>query len=306
MFIALYTGRNGLNGFRSEGAWQRMATGFWTTVSGAVAQSQNVDVIANNLANVDTAGFKKDSPTFKEYLSTLERQREPQEAPQGPIKNRDFHPIDGRDQSHVIVSGTHTNFRAGNMRVTESPLDLALEGAGFFEISTPTGIRYTKHGRFKLNQDGRLVTTDGFPVLSSQANPGGVQATQGGVAASPGAEAARFINLKDAGAQFKITQNGEIFFGDTQFGKLSVVEFADLKKLRKQGNQLFDNADPENISPQVANTIVRQGMIETSNVNPVEEMSHLIQAHRMFEHNLKAMKTYGEMMGREANDVGKL
>ena len=70
-----------------------MATGFWTTVSGAIAQSQNVDVIANNLANVDTAGFKKDAPTFKEYLSTLEREKQAQEIPQGPIKNRDLHPL---------------------------------------------------------------------------------------------------------------------------------------------------------------------------------------------------------------------
>ena len=78
----------------------------------------------------------------------------------------------------MIVSGTHTNFRAGNMRVTESPLDLGLEGAGFFDISTPNGIRFTKHGRFKLNQDGRLVTTEGHPVLGSPANPGGAQTTQ--------------------------------------------------------------------------------------------------------------------------------
>jgi flagellar basal body rod protein FlgG len=90
-------------------------------------------------------------------------------------------------------------------------------------------------------------------------------------------------------------------------GKISVVEFNDLGKLRKRGAQLFDNRDPANIKTDgKATTVVRQGVLETSNVNPIEEMTNLIKANRLFEHDLKAMKTYGELLGREANDIGKL
>ena len=87
---------------------------------------------------------------------------------------------------------------------------------------------------------------------------------------------------------------------------ISVVEFADRNKLRKIGGSLFENTDAANLKPIPDSTAIRQGVLETSNVNPVEEMTKLIQAHRLFEQDLKAVKTYGELLGREANDVGKL
>ena len=305
-----------------------MASGIWTSTAGAAAQAQAVDTVANNLANSDTLGFKKDLPTFKEYLTTIEREHAPGDIPRGPIKDKDFYPIDGRDQSFVVVDGTYTNFRQGNLKVTQSPLDLALDGPGFFEVSTPSGVRYTRQGSFKMAMDGRLVTSDGYPVLAAQ--PGGLATalsatavqpgqggptTQGGVAAGQGrtpsssgasGQAARFINLRDLGKNISISGQGEVYAGDQLVAKLSVAEFVNLNKLHKEGNQLFENQDPANYNTGPQRTVVRQGVLETSNVNPVEEMTNLIQANRLFEHDLKAMKTYGEMMGREANDVGKL
>jgi flagellar basal-body rod protein FlgG len=298
-----------------------LATGLWTSVSGASARAQAVDVIANNLANQDTLAFKKDLPTFKEYLTTVEREHDAVDVPRGPIKDKDFYPLDGRDQSFVVTDGTYTNFRQGNLKVTQAPLDVALDGPGFLEVSTPSGIRYTRQGSLKMAMDGRLVTPEGYPVLAAQ--PGGLAAalpvssvqpigqgrpdtTQGGVAAGPGPDvAARFINLRDRSGPLTINGAGDIYVGDQLVAKLSVTEFQDRNKLKKYGNLLFENRDPANaIAPQ--GTQVRQGMLETSNVNPIEEMTNLIQANRMFEHDLKAMKTFGEMMGREANDIGKL
>lgn len=294
-----------------------MATGMWTAVSGAIAQAQNVDVIANNLANADTLAFKKDAPTFREYLASVERDNPPGDIKPGPIQDKDLYPIDGRDQAFVVTSGTHTNFKQGNLRVTNSALDVALDGPGFIEVSTPAGIRYTRQGSLKIAMDGRLVTTEGHPVLASA--PGGLAAqpvpgiqpgqggltTQGGVAA--GSEAARFINLRDRGTNLTFTNSGEIYAGEELVAKLSVVEFRDLSKLRKTGSALFENKDVNNNAPQLSEkTGVRQGVLEGSNVNPVEEMTNLIRANRMFEQDLKALKTYGEMMGRESNDIGKL
>ncbi len=293
--------------------------GMWTAASGAAAQAHNVDVVANNLANSDTSAFKKDVPTFKEYMAAVEREREGVDIPRGPIKDKEFYPIDGRDQSFVVVDGTYTNFKQGNLRVTHSPLDLALDGPGFIEVSTPSGVRYTRQGSLKMATDGRLVTSEGYPVLAAQ--PGGLASalpvasavqpgqggpsTQGGVAAETG-NAQRYINLRDAGGRVSIGENGEIYAGDTLLAKLNVVEFNDTKKLRKTGGQLFENVDPANQGQGAVKTVVRQGMIETSNVNPVEEMTNLIKANRMFEHDLKAMKTFDSLMEREVNAIGKL
>jgi flagellar basal-body rod protein FlgF len=307
-----------------------MATGMWTAASGAAAQSQAVDMVANNLANSDTLGFKKDAPTFKEYLTNVERDHGTVDIPRGAIKDKELYPLDGRDQSFVIVDGTYTNFKQGPLKVTQAPLDVALDGPGFLEVSTPAGIRYTRQGSLKLAQDGRLVTSDGNPVLA--ASPGGLAAaplasaqqgqgglaTQGGVAAgrtpadiaaarsaASASASARFINLQDRGTNLNINQQGEIYAGTDLVGKLSVVEFQNPAVLRKNAGGLFDNGDPAN-AQSASNTLVHQGMIEASNVNPVEEMTNLIKANRLFEQDLKAMRTYGELLGKEANDIGKL
>ena len=161
--------------------------------------------------------------------------------------------------------------------------------------------------------DGRLVTSEGYPVLAAQ--PGGlvtalpaipVQPGQGGLATQGGVAAEqRYVNLRDRGPNLTITTSGDIYAGDELVAKLSVTEFQDLNKLRKAGGQLFESRDPANAKTPLK-TQVRQSMLETSNVNPVEEMTNLIKANRLFEHDLKVLKTYGDLLGREANDVGKL
>lgn len=299
-----------------------MASGIWNATAGAVAQAQVVDTVANNLANADTMGFKKDSVTFREFLAAQEKFDNSVDIPRGPVKDKEFYPLDGRDQAFVVVDGTYANFRPGHLKITNGTLDTAIEGPGFFEVSTPSGVRYTRQGSFKVATDGRLVTTDGFPVLASQ--PGGLAAdnpntaqlvnqlqsgqgrleTQGGVSTEAGL-AARFINLRDANGKVSVSPAGEIYSGTELVAKLSVREFNDPRKLRKVGGTLFESKDPANIKA-ADRSEVRQGVLETSNVNPVEEMTALIRANRLFEQDLKAMKTYGELMQREANDVGKL
>lgn len=269
-----------------------MSKPLWPAVSGAVARDQEVETISNNLANVNTNGFKKDGVDFKEYLSKKEKMEDlVEDIPRSPIKDKDLYRLGGRDQSFVIVNGTHTNFRTGGMKVTDNPLDLALNGPGFFEISTPQGIRYTKAGSFKLGPDGKLVTTEGNPVLAQ----------------GTGDPASRQINLSDRQGSVHINPQGEIYMNDELVNKLGVVEFKDTKTIRKTAGLLFENKDPTGNIPAVAeNTEVKQGMVETSNVNPVEEISNLIRANRMFEEDLKSIKTVNEMLSKEVNEVGKM
>lgn len=280
-----------------------MANGMWTAAAGAAVQAQNLDVIANNLANSDTPSFKKDIPTFKEYLATVEREHEAMDIPRGHIKDKDFYPLDGRDESYVIMDGTTTNYSQGGLRVTQRQLDLALDGPGLLEVSTPMGIRYTRDGALKVAADGKLVNSDGFPVLSASTAAGA-------------APAAREINLRDKGAHFQINAAGEIYSEDNLIARLSVLEAQEPKHLKKAGGQLYLLSEPPPVpfappTPgagmiQASRTLVRQGVLETSNVNPIEEMTNMIKANRLFEHDLKSLKTYGEMMGKEVNEVGKL
>ena len=272
-----------------------MSKTLWPAVSGAVARDLQVEVISNNLANANTNGFKRDDVSFKEYLSKNEKADVAgEDIPRSPIKDKDLYPLDGRDQSFVIVDGTHTKMETGGMKVTDNPLDLALSGPGFFEVGTPAGVRYTKAGSFKLGPDGRLMTTEGNPVLAAGSGQGGDDA------------AGRYINLSGREGAVHINEQGELYMNDEKVAQISVVEFGDLKPLRKVGSLMFENKNPQANPVQVATqTAIKQGMIETSNVNPIAEMSNLIRANRMFELDMKSMKTVNEMLSKEVNDIGK-
>jgi flagellar basal-body rod protein FlgF len=279
-----------------------MSRQLWVPMSGAIAKDQLVDTIANNLANMNTQGFKADDVTFKEVLARSENPNPNPGIPRSPIKDKDLYPIEGRDQAFTMVSGTHTNFRQGGLKVTENPLDIALEGPGFLEVATPKGIRFTRLGSLKLGADGRLVTSQGYPVLSARTD-----GTIRGPASQNSDPQARLINLSGRDGGVHINELGELYMQDDQVAKLSIVEFENGPKLKKVGDGLYENIGDPATNPEVAatQTNVRQGMIEQSNVNPVEEMTKLIKANRMFEMDLKAMKTVDSMLGKEVNDIGK-
>jgi flagellar basal-body rod protein FlgG len=273
-----------------------MSKPLWPAVSGAIARDHQIEVISNNLANVNTNGFKRDDISFKEYLSKNEKMTiEGEEIPRSPIKDKDLYPLDGRDQSFVVVNGTHTKFSTGGFRVTDNPLDIALSGPGFFEISTPNGIRYTKAGSFKLSPEGKVVTTDGYPVLSK------------GVEGDTGEAGGREISIADREGSFHVNSQGEIYMGDEKVSQFSVVEFPNVNLIRKTGSTNFENKNTLQNAPIASTqTEVKQGMVETSNVNPVQEISNLIRANRMFEQDLKAMKTVNDMLSKEVNEIGKM
>lgn len=276
-----------------------MSKGLWPAISGSVAQSERLDVIANNIANSDTNGFKKDQVAFRAVMSSAVTAAMKEGIPTKPYTEKDFHKLDGTDTAYVAVDGTFTDFSQGRAKVTGSPLDVALEGRGFLEVLSPQGVRYTRQGSLRINQEGSLVTMEGFPVLS----PGGQEA-EGGQPVAREELLARAIRLNPAGA-VTITTDGKIFQGNQQVAELSVREFVDPKLLSKEGSALFKNETPANISAE-STTMVRQGMLETSNVNAIAEMTELLKASRLFEANEKIVRTYGDLEARVVNDLGKL
>ena len=266
-----------------------MSKGIYTAVSGAMAQTQRLDTIANNLANVNTPGFKRDGQIFQEYLSAYEKEPGTITVPRVPASIESFYDMQGGDKSYVDAAGTYTDFSQGALKPTGNKLDVALEGNGFFEVSTPEGIRLTRAGGFNVDSDGRVVTKQGFPVLREGA----------------GAAASREIKL--AGANVTISPQGEIFDGSQSMGKLSLVTTANKDAFLKVGQSLYT------LKPNFQATLIpateakcHQGFIEASNVNPIREMTDMITATRTFESSQKGIQAYDNMMGKAVNEVPKL
>jgi flagellar basal-body rod protein FlgF len=222
-------------------------SGIYNAVRGCRTEGLRFDMIANNLANIGTAGFKKDMVYFDQAL-----------------------------RMHVT-----TDLSQGNIRRTGNPLDVALEGEGFFKVQTPAGVRYTANGRFQLNAEGLLVTSNGDPVLGS----GGPISIQG----------------KD----ITINDRGQIEVDESAVDRLSLASFQRPERLQKEGSSYYIyNGDEKEISePQ--QTSVKQGYIEESNVVVTDEMIRMVEALRNFESYQKVLQTFDETDARVVNEVGK-
>ena len=267
----------------------------WVPLSGQIAQQRKVETIANNIANANTAGFKKDRLAFKEHLTALTKIPDDLDMPTGDWKPDDFYRSQGAENAYVKVDGSYTDFEQGALNPTNNPLDLALNGKGFFEVLTPAGIRFTRGGNLSLNAQGELTTAQGYKVLA-KLDP---EADSSG--STPDA---RVIKLPP-GQKVSISREGDIYNQSGMVGSLSVVEFKDLDAVRKEGHSLVINNDAENIQRSKVSTSVNQGFIEGSNVNAIKEMSELINAHRHFENIQKAINTYDAISSKIVNDIAK-
>ncbi len=242
--------------------------GIWPVLSGAWLQERRLESLTNNLANVNTKGFKKDR-VFFESFSPLQRD----------FKTGDKTSVEATP-TFSVFSQIKTDFAQGAMRVTDEPLDIAVEGDGFFAVQTPQGVRYTRNGNFTLDAQGQIVTQNGFPVLGDG----------GAIILPPG--------------KVNVTSNGKVFIDKEEVATLSTVEFSDRNGLKKVGDSLFEVV--RGAATPSTEIRVRQGMLEQSNVNPVEEMVFMINVMRSYESAQKAIQTVSEIAGKSANEVGRL
>lgn len=272
----------------------------WVPISGAIAQQKNVETIANNVANANTPGFKKDQVVFKEYLTALEKGDQGVDLPQKEWKPEDFYRTYGAEESFVKVDGTYTLHEQGQLTPTGNHFDVALNGPGFFEVLTPNGVRYTRKGSMSINNEGQLVTDQGYLVLSKDVAP--IANEDGSLSPSVNPQE-RAITL--GSNRFSINMQGEVFSGDNKLADLAITEFNDIHALKKQGNSLFINPDFQNIKIGEIKTTANQGFVEQSNVNAVSEMSNLINANRNFESIQRVIKTYDSMSAKSVNELSK-
>ena len=183
----------------------------------------------------------------------------------------------------VFNNEVFTNYAQGPLTTTNNPLDIAIEGKGFFSVETPEGLRFTRNGEFSKSANGFLVTKEGYRVLGEN---GPIKL-----------DAARLI----------ISEKGEIFDGDRLIDKLKMVDFKDQKALRKAGDGLVrveEEGRPDNLIEFKGS--LKQGFLEGSNVNSVKEMVEMLAMLRTYEANQKLVKIHDEMLGRSVNDIAKL
>ena len=212
---------------------------------------RQMDVVANNVANVNTNGFKADRSLFEEFLTSR--------AHEDNFVGRD------RRLSFVQDRGTFKDFTQGSFEPTKNPLDVAIDGRGFLVVQTATGERYTRDGGLQINNQGQLVTASGDAVLG----------TSGPIVFQPTDKA---ISIAADGNVTVLEGTGRT---DSVRGKLRLVNFADPQKLVKEGGNLYSAG--QGVAPQPDTTSqVRQGFIEKSNVNSIHEMSRMIEITRTY------------------------
>lgn len=264
--------------------------GIFTALSGAMAQGQRLDTIANNIANVNTPSFKKDKQVFNEYLTANEKLPDVILVPRVPSSIESFYDMQGGDRGYVNASGTYTDPSQGALKHTGNSLDLALEGRGYLEVLTPQGVRLTRNGALTTNSEGYLVTKKGYPILSAGV---GQAPEQRMIQVSPG-------NLT-------VSYSGSVYSGGQQVADLSIVNVADPDSLQKVGNSEYKIKPNYDQTVEPAKEVkIHQGFLEASNVNIIAEMTDMISATRTFESAQRVMKAFDEMNGRLVNDVPRI
>lgn len=246
-----------------------MLRALWTGATGMSAQQLLIDTVSNNLANVNTSGFKKQRVQFQDlYYETV---------------------TVGTGSTATLGSGsrmsaTDRNFGQGNIESTSEPLSMAIEGQGFFQVETSSGPAYTRDGSFRLDGTGRVCTSSGYSLIGDGDT----------------------IEIPEGATEIEITENGIIsgvIDGDREeIGRVTLVMFTNPPGLEATGGNLYKatelSGEPMETDPgEDGSGLIRGGYLETSNVEIVTEMVNLIVAQRAFELNSKAVETADQMWG---------
>ena len=299
-----------------------MWRGLYTAATGMITEQKRTDVIANNLANAATTGYKRDLAVHREFENMLVK-RVYDHADGGSVgmvaegfnilgnlgtssddvtRIKGFS-VDNQNNDGIgqlglgdYISDIAVDYEQGPLETTGNIFDLAISGRGFFAVQTPAGVRYTRNGAFFRNQDGVLQDIRGYNLLATNGQPITIPRNIGN-------------------DRVVITGNGEIFAADQQnqpqnrIAQIQFVQFNNRLQTQKQGNNLFypvADANGNVAQPQPATGQILQGMLEKSNTQIVNEMVELIHNQRMYEAGSKAVTTQDTMLDASVNQVGRL
>ncbi len=222
-----------------------MNSGMYSALAGDINLLDKLSVVANNLANINTVGFKKDRMSFEKVLDNAGNP-----AGGGSVLT---------DDTIIAKENVYTDYTTGPIKHTGNVFHMALDGDGFFAVTTPQGTAYTRQGNFQRNKDGRLTTIDGYVVQGKGGGP-----------------------ISIPGGKMDVDKAGNVFVDGSSVGSINVVDFQKPYQLRKAGNALFLPSNPQDAPQPAQKASVLQGYIEDSNVSAIVEMTQIIDCNRGF------------------------
>jgi len=244
-----------------------MNSGYYAACAGLSARMRSLEVVANNLANLNTSGYRAQETNFRSLLA-------------GAVAGVS-NPLNRAINDFGVMDGTRLDLNAGNLANTGNPLDLGLEGKGFFAVQRPAGVFYTRSGSFQISRSGQLVTAEGDPVLGQQ----------GPIAVPSGALA--------------ISSDGTLSVDGAVAGQLRLVDVAPGTALLAAGHSYYSAA--AGTKPMPAPAAVRQGMLESSNVSAVQSTVGLIAVQRQAEMLERALSSFDNDFNRiAATDLSRV
>lgn len=244
-----------------------MLRSLYIASTGMLAQRKKMNIVTNNIINIDTTGYKKDTLITRSFQDLM-------------IERLNGSVI-GPQNTGVHVDDVVTSFDQGDLEQTGRLSDLALEGEGFFVVNTADGLRYTRDGAFAVSSEGYLVNADGNYV---QGNNGRIYV---------------------GSSTFAVNEQGSVIVNGTAVDRLRIVTFADLTGLEKVGSNMFAAGSAGAPQP-AADCKVRQGYLEGSNVNMAEEMVTMVELNRAYQVNQRVLTMVDQSLGKTVNEVGRL
>ncbi len=268
-----------------------MQTGYYSAAAGMVTQFNRLDTIANNLANVNTAGFKQDNLIVGDFMRIYQEKRDELDLQNNTKESAKF--LNRTLTRAPQIVDAYTDYSVGSMQKSSNTLDFAIAREGlFFAVKTPQGVRLTRDGSFTTNDEGTLVTKEGYPVLPSDYF----------TANKPD----NFIRMNPEDTIIAVDKNGQMATNIPnsakliQGSKLMIAQPDNIKLLKKEGDNLYAFVDKKSINVLENSDAVRQGFVEKSNVNAVQMMTELIQTNRLVGMYQKAMTTQMDDMNNDA------
>ncbi len=257
-----------------------MQNAMYSGLFGALSNEHRMNSIANNLANVNTTGYKRDVLAFKDTFAMYAHDQIIE-----PVTHLRAKPMFPEPQhiARARIATSQTDFGQGSLKITGAPFDVAISGEGFFKVQTPQGEFYTRNGHFRQTADGLLITEQGFPVLGD------------------GGE----ITLPPGTSNFNITEDGRIFADGNLAGQIALVNVDEPRNLEKMGYNLYRTKEGAEVTEEPSTGFMAQGFLETANVDAVYEMVNMIEAQRQFEAYTKVMQTADGLDKEAITKIGR-